>query len=102
VSEQRVTVADAAGLHARQAARVVRTASRFEARVSIRCAERTADAGSLLELLSLGVGPGTQVTLQAEGPEADAALAALALELSGRPEETGVDAAVAASSTCDG
>jgi phosphotransferase system HPr (HPr) family protein len=102
VSERRVTVADAAGLHARQAARVVRLASRFEARMVIRHAERTADARSLLELLALGVGPGTQVTLQGEGPDAEVALAALALELGSVTEETGADASAAPSSAGDG
>ena len=95
-------VADPAGLHARQAARVVRLASRYEARVTVRHAERTADARSLLELLSLGVGPGVEVTLLAEGPDAEAALSALALDLASVPAEAGGDAATAPSSARDG
>ena len=95
-------VADPAGLHARQAARVVRLASRYEARVTVRHAARTADARSLLELLSLGVGPGVEVTLLAEGPDAEAALSVIALDLASVPAEVGGDAATAPSSARDG
>jgi phosphotransferase system HPr (HPr) family protein len=101
MSEAQVTLADPAGLHARQAARVVRLASRYDARVTVRYAGRTADARSLLELLTLGVGPGTQVTLAGEGPEADAALAALTLDLSSPAPEAGGDATTAPSSVSD-
>ena len=72
-----LTVIDPAGLHARPAAQFVRTASRFESRITIRAGERTADAKSLIALLGLTIRPQSQVTLTADGPDADAALAAL-------------------------
>jgi phosphotransferase system HPr (HPr) family protein len=102
MSEARVTLADPAGLHARQAAGVVRIASRFEARVCIGHAGQTADGRSLLELLSLGAGPGTELTLVAEGPEADAALAALTLDLVSPSPEPGGGAVPTPSSARDG
>ena len=101
MTERRVTLADPAGLHARQAARVVRLASLYDARLTIRHAKRAADAGSLLELLALGVGPGTEITLLAEGPDADVALAALALDLTSRPGEAGAESGAAPSSARD-
>jgi len=73
----RLTVLDPAGLHARPAAQFVRTASRFESRVTIRAGDRSADAKSLIALLGLTIRPQSQVTLAADGPDADAALAAL-------------------------
>ena len=77
----RLTVLDPAGLHARPAAQFVRTASRFESRVTIRAGDRSADAKSLIALLGLTIRPQSQVTLAADGPDADAAVAALLEEL---------------------
>lgn len=74
-------VLDPAGLHARPAAQFVRTASRFECRITIRVGERTADAKSLIALLGLTIRPRSEITLSADGPDADAALTALVDEL---------------------
>jgi phosphotransferase system HPr (HPr) family protein len=79
-------VIDPAGLHARPAAQFVRTASRFESRITILAGDRSADAKSLISLLGLAVRPGTLVTLVADGPDADAALAALVAELGAAAE----------------
>jgi phosphocarrier protein HPr len=79
--ERHLTVLDPAGLHARPAAQVVRTASRFASRITIRAGERTADVKSLIALLGLTIRPQSQITLAADGPDAEDALAALELEL---------------------
>jgi phosphotransferase system HPr (HPr) family protein len=76
---------DPAGLHARQAAAVVQVASRFGSRVAIRHGDREANARSIIEILGLAIGPSTQVTLVAEGADADAVLDALARELASDP-----------------
>lgn len=81
MSERRVVVTDPAGLHARQAARVVRLASPFSSRITIRHEGREADARSLIGILGLAVGPATEITLVAEGPDSDEALRAVALGL---------------------
>jgi phosphotransferase system HPr (HPr) family protein len=81
VTERRVRVTDPAGLHARQAARLVQVAGRFASRISVRQAGREADASSLIGLLGLAVGPSSEVTLVADGPDAEEALRALALAL---------------------
>jgi phosphotransferase system HPr (HPr) family protein len=86
-----LTVIDPAGLHARPAAQFVRTASRFESRITIRAGERTADAKSLIALLGLTIRPHSQVTLAADGPDADAALAALLDELGAAVERAEPD-----------
>ena len=74
-------VLDPAGLHARPAAQFVRTASRFASRITITVGDRTADAKSLIALLGLTIRPGAEIALTAEGPDEDAALAALLDEL---------------------
>jgi phosphocarrier protein len=77
----RLTVIDPSGLHARPAARFVQAASRFSSRIAIRHEGREADAKSLIALLGLTIRPSSEITLLADGPDADEALAALAAEL---------------------
>jgi phosphocarrier protein HPr len=81
MAEIHLVVIDPAGLHARPAARFVQAASRFASRVVIRENGREADAKSLVALLGLTIRPTTQITLAAEGPDADEAISALAAEL---------------------
>jgi phosphocarrier protein HPr len=77
----RLTVIDPSGLHARPAARFVQAASRFASRIAIQHDGREADAKSLIALLGLTIRPSTEITLTADGPDADEALTALAAEL---------------------
>jgi phosphotransferase system HPr (HPr) family protein len=77
----RLTVIDPSGLHARPAARFVQAASRFASRIAIRHDGREADAKSLIALLGLTIRPSSEITLTADGPDAEEALAALAAEL---------------------
>ncbi|HYZ01192.1 MAG TPA: HPr family phosphocarrier protein [Candidatus Binatia bacterium] len=66
------------GLHARPAALFVQTAARFkDATVEVQNGTATCDAKSILQLLTLGVGPGTTITVRAEGGQAEEALGAL-------------------------
>jgi phosphocarrier protein len=81
VTERRLLVLDPSGLHARRAAEFVQLASRFGSRITIRYGEREADARSVVGILLLGVRPATEITLVAEGVDADDALAALTREL---------------------
>ncbi len=82
MSEVRLVVIDPSGLHARPAARFVQAANRFASRIVLRQDGREADAKSLIALLGLTIRPSTEITLTADGPDADAALAALEAELS--------------------
>lgn len=79
--ERRLVVIDPAGLHARPAARFVQVASRFTSTITIRLGDRVADAKSLIALLGLTIRPASEVTLAADGPDAEAALEALTAEL---------------------
>jgi phosphocarrier protein HPr len=81
MAEIHLVVTDPTGLHARPAARFVQAASRFASRVVIRENGREADAKSLVALLGLTIRPATRITLAADGPDADEAIAALATEL---------------------
>ena len=81
MAELHLTVIDPAGLHARPAAKLVKVASRFASRIALRSGERTVDVKSLIALLGLTVRPLAEITLVADGPDADDALAALVQEL---------------------
>ena len=81
MADRQFTMLDPSGLHARPAARFVKVASRFTSRITVRHADREADAKSLIALLTLAIRPASQISLVADGSDADAALAALVEEL---------------------
>ena len=79
MSERNVVVAAAQGLHARPAQLFVQAAARQPVPVSIKAGDKApVPANSILGVLSLGARQGTEVTLSAEGDEADGALDELA------------------------
>lgn len=64
-----------AGLHARMASLVARTAAGLAVPVTVRAPDRgPVPADSVLGLLSLAAGPGTELVLEAPGGAAAAAL----------------------------
>nr|WP_286198000.1 phosphoenolpyruvate--protein phosphotransferase [Variovorax boronicumulans] len=65
------------GLHARPAGQWAQLAGRFQAALRVRHADAVADARNMAALLSLGAGRGAALRLSAQGPDAEAALAAL-------------------------
>ncbi|WP_367117983.1 phosphoenolpyruvate--protein phosphotransferase [Brevundimonas sp.] len=75
------------GLHARPASRIAAAAKGFDARVRLILGDRSADAASLTAMMTLGLKDGDDLILSASGPQAEAALEAIAtLILSGLGE----------------
>ena len=70
-------VSNQLGLHVRAAAMVVRTMTPFSSKVSIRAGASVADARSVLDLLTLSASKGTRIVVEAEGDDADEAVAML-------------------------
>ncbi|MGD9510609.1 MAG: HPr family phosphocarrier protein [Geminicoccaceae bacterium] len=66
------------GLHARAAAKFVRLADEFACRIQVIRDDQTVSGTSILGLMLLGAGIGTELTIQGEGEDAEAAVAALA------------------------
>jgi phosphocarrier protein len=62
-----VRIENRLGLHARAAALIVQTASRFRSQITIARAGVQADARQILALLLLAATPGSLVTLSADG-----------------------------------
>lgn len=73
-----VTIRNPQGMHARPAEAFVRLASQFESEVQLIREERRANATYMFELLTLGAAQGTQILIEAVGPDAQAAVEALA------------------------
>jgi phosphocarrier protein len=66
------------GLHLRAAGSFVRLASQFESKITVATDESPAvDGKSILGLATQGASKGTELILTADGPDEDAALAAL-------------------------
>ena len=65
------------GLHARASAKFVKLASTFDAEVTVAKDGQRVDARSIMGLMMLAAGVGCCIEIQAEGREADAAIAAL-------------------------
>jgi len=72
-----VTIVNRRGLHARAAARFVKTAERFKAEVTVVRKESSVSGLSIMGLMMLAAAPGSTIELRASGEEAQAALDAL-------------------------
>ena len=65
------------GLHARAAAKLTHLAGNFQSEIWISRSGRRVNAKSIMGVMMLAAGQGTSVLLEAEGADADKALAAL-------------------------
>src|SRR5712691_9844952 len=72
------TICNQKGLHARAAARFVKTAAQFDAQVWVRKNGTEVSGRSIMGLMMLAAAPGTVIELAASGRQAEAALTALA------------------------
>lgn len=75
--EKNVIVNHKVGLHARPASVFVQTASKFTSDITVACEDRSANAKSILTVLTLGAHKGAVITISAEGEDADQAVAEL-------------------------
>jgi phosphotransferase system HPr (HPr) family protein len=73
-----VRLPDSVALHARPAGALVRAAAAFAATIEVRANGRRANAKSILEILGLGAGGGTELAISASGDDAAAAVGQLA------------------------
>jgi phosphocarrier protein len=72
-----MTIRNQRGLHARAAAKFVKTAGRFEAAVEVMRNGQTVSGLSIMGLMMLAAGPGSEIEVRATGREAGAAVAAI-------------------------
>lgn len=94
--ERVVLVTNQLGMHARAAARFVKTAARYDAVVTVTRGETTIDGKSILGLLFLAAAKGSRLRIHTSGREAERALAALTRLVNdgiGDPPAAGADGA---------
>lgn len=74
---QTVTIANAQGFHLRPITAFAQLAGRFESQVLLARDGRSANGKSAWDLMSMLAPPGTEMTVEVNGPDAEAALEAL-------------------------
>ena len=85
-----ITIINPQGLHMRPAYLFAEMASRFSSRIEVVKDDMRIDGKSVLSILTLGATQGTQIAVEAFGPDARAAVAQLVqLVTSGFPDESG-------------
>jgi phosphocarrier protein HPr len=84
MAERRVTVANAHGIHARPAAEIVKTAARFASNVLLEKDGLEVNGKSIMGVMMLAAECGSEVTIRADGPDAEAAVEALAALIAGK------------------
>ena len=76
--ERVVTVVNQAGIHARPSAEIVKTTARFMSAVTLSLDGLDVNAKSIMGVMMLAAPCGSDVSVRAEGDDAEAAVAALA------------------------
>ncbi len=77
VLEQKFTIGNKLGLHARPAALLVQTSNRFASDISIQKGKQKVNGKSIMGVMMLAAGSGTTLTVRISGPDARKAMAAI-------------------------
>ena len=71
------TIKDPVGIHARPAGALVNLAKNYKSEIRFTAGEKTANADSIINIMSLEAKQGTRLKIEAHGEDADEALRAL-------------------------
>jgi len=85
--ESTITICNKAGLHARAASKLVGVVNRYQSKVSIG-QEKLVDAHSILSLMMLAAGKGSELKIIVEGNDEDDAFAEIVALVNNRFEES--------------
>jgi len=88
VARRQVEIINALGLHLRPADKFVRLAHRFQSEIRVYSDGHEINGKSILDLTTLAAECGTRLDLEARGPDAEAAVEALAELVLARFHET--------------
>lgn len=77
MAEITLEIKNKVGLHARPAALFVQTASKFKSTITVKNGDASANAKSILHVLTLGACHGSTIKVTAEGEDAEQALKAI-------------------------
>jgi phosphocarrier protein len=71
---KKVTVKNKQGLHARPAALFVQLANKFESTINVKKGKEKVNGKSIMGILMLAAGQGSQIVIEAEGDDAQTAI----------------------------
>lgn len=74
VIKKKIIVKNKQGLHARPAALFVQIANKFDSRIVVKREEEAVNGKSIMGILMLGAEKGSEITIEADGEDAQAAL----------------------------
>jgi phosphocarrier protein HPr len=77
IATKELVVQNKLGIHARPAAMFVKAANRFHCEIFVEKDGERVNGKSIMGLMMLAAGPGSRLTISAEGPDAARALAEL-------------------------
>jgi len=86
--EKTFIIVNALGLHARPAAQLVQASNKFRSEIHLAKDGTAVNAKSIMGVLTLAAGKGSQLLVTCEGPDAEAALAQLGKMIEGGFGET--------------
>jgi len=75
--KKNLVVKNKQGLHARPAALFVQIANKFDARITVRRDKERVNGKSIMGILMLGAEKGSEITIEAEGQDAELAVSEL-------------------------
>lgn len=87
ITEKRIVIKNKSGLHARPAAIFVQVANKYDSEVIIKKGKLEVNGKSIMGILMLAAGKGSQVTLKVDGEDAEKAMSELEGVLAGELEE---------------
>ena len=82
-----LTIINKRGLHARASAKFVKCAEAFDASIRVTRDGQAVGGTSIMGLMMLAARPGSKILVEASGPDAEAALSALAQLVESRFDE---------------
>lgn len=85
--QRKVVVANPQGMHMRPWTAFAVKAGQFRSQVTVHCNGKSADARGVLDLMLLVAEKGSELTIEADGPDAAEALEALAALVASVPAE---------------
>jgi phosphocarrier protein len=80
----RITISNKLGLHARASAKLTKLAGGFQSEVFMSRNERRVNAKSIMGVMMLAAGLGTEVEVETEGPDEQVAMDALLALIDGK------------------
>ena len=80
----RITISNKLGLHARASAKLTKLAGGFQSDVFMSRNDRRVNAKSIMGVMMLAAGLGTEVEIEVDGPDEQAALEALVALIDGK------------------